>query len=147
MKELCLVAALMIALVSAVVAGSAWAGPDLPSEEERDILIVSTLLRFNDANRGHNYALLRGLASHAFQEKLSEEKLSESFKVFRRKNVRLDEVAIGEIQAGESGELMDGGVLQLAGRMDLSQFQINYAMKFIYERDEWKLLFLEVNVN
>lgn len=146
MRSMKILLYVLIALLGVREVGPVAAGTVLPSEDERDILIVSTLLRFNDANVGHNYSILRELASRKFQENLSEREIAESFKIFRNKNVRLDEVAVAEIQPDEAGELLDGGILILSGHMTLSKFRVDYVLKFIHERDEWKLLFLEVNI-
>tara|TARA_R110002012_G_scaffold79855_1_gene202795 strand:- start:418 stop:864 length:447 start_codon:yes stop_codon:yes gene_type:complete len=136
-------AAILIAAVAVTIPASA--APALPHEDERDTLIITTLLRFNDANLSGNYAVFRAMASQAFKDQLTEKDVADAFKVFRDQAISLDEVAIGELVPDEAGEAVHDNILQLSGYMDLSRFRMTYLLKFTHENNGWKLLFLNVN--
>ena len=133
-------------VIAVVVASPVRAGAGLPSEDERDILIISTLLRFNDANLSGDYSVLRARASRPFREQNSEKVLADAFKVFRDQGIDLAEVAIREINPDENGETEHGGVVRLSGYMDLSAFRLAYVLRFFNDGSAWELLSINVDV-
>jgi hypothetical protein len=52
---------------------------EVPSDNEQDVLIRTTLMTFNDANRAGNYAVLVAKASKPFQSQFSADQLSTAF--------------------------------------------------------------------
>lgn len=120
---------------------------DLPGEGVRDMLIVGTLLRFSDANQSGNYAVLRDLASRQFKSEYSAQSLSDAFKSFQNRDLKLDEVAIRDIDVADGGELIHDGVLRLEGHINLARFRLNYLLRFIYEDGAWKLYGLSASTD
>ena len=55
----------------------------LPTDNEQEILVKTTLMTFNDANLTGNYSVLFDKSSKVFRSQVSAEKLSEAFKAFR----------------------------------------------------------------
>jgi hypothetical protein len=143
-RKFAVLAAVLVAVFLA--ASPARAASGLPSEEGRDILIISTLLRFNDANLSGNYSVLRDRASRQFREQNSLSKVSGAFKVFRDLSINLEEVITRDIQPDEDGETAHGGILRLSGFMDLSQYRMKYELRYVNDRGEWKLLSINVDV-
>ncbi|WP_193187160.1 hypothetical protein [Nisaea sediminum] len=139
-----ILAALVVAFLVAFSAGPASAA--MPSEEERDILIVSTLLRFNDANLSGNYSLFREMASLDFQNKNSEQDIARAFASFRQEGVNIEEVAVREILPDEDGETVHDGVLRLSGEIELSRFRMTYLLRFQAERGVWRLYSIDVDL-
>lgn len=132
-----LIAATLIAVLLAF--SPVPANAEMPSEEERDILIVSTLLRFNDANLSGNYSVFREMASLDFQSRNSEQDIARAFATFRSEGVNIEEVVVREILPDESGETLHDGILRLAGIIELSRFQMSYELRFQDERGVWRL--------
>ncbi len=132
--------AVILAVLFAVPIARADSG--LPDETLRDMLIVNTLLRLNDANRTGNYAILRDLASRQFKDEVSLSKIEESFKSFRDLRLWRDEVSVRDFAADEGGEILHEGILRLSGSFTLSRFRLNYLLRFKREDGEWKLFSL-----
>ena len=75
----------VLALIAAVAISGAFTqakAASLPSDDEQEILIRTTLMTFNDANMTGNYSVLHAKASKELQAQLSIEKLFEGFKPF-----------------------------------------------------------------
>ena len=118
----------------------------LPSDDDQDILIISTLLTFNDANLTGNYSVLRARASQQFQEQVSLKQLEKEFDVFRKNAVNIAPVAISELVPDDDGAIDKKGVLRLSGYFDLPDLRVIYVLKYVQNGGDWKLLSLDVKV-
>jgi hypothetical protein len=88
LRRICLALAGSAALLVliAVSLSPAYAA-EMPSDDEQDVLIRSTLMTFNDANMTANYSVLWAKAAKQFQEQYSAEKMAAGFEVFRKKEL------------------------------------------------------------
>src|SRR3954471_6392614 len=69
---------------------------EVPSDDEQDVLIRTTLMTFNDANMTGNYSVLLAKASKQFQSQYSAEQLLAAFEAFRKNELYFEEVATAE---------------------------------------------------
>lgn len=122
------------------------AAQSLPSDDDQDILIISTLLTFNDANLTGNYSVLRARASQQFQEQVSLKQLEQEFDAFRKNAVNIAPVAISELVPDDDGAIDKKGILRLSGYFDLPDMRVIYVLKYIQNGGDWKLLSLDVRV-
>lgn len=123
------------------------AEPGMPNENERDILIISTLLRFNDANLSGDYSVLHALAAPEFKKQISVEKLSNTFKPFRDQGIDISELLISEFFPDENGEKSHGNLLELSGYSDLTVFRVEYDLGFKHNGSQWQLISIDVKAN
>jgi opacity protein-like surface antigen len=117
----------------------------VPSDDEQEILIRTTLMTFNDANLTGNYSVLYDKSAKVFRDQMSAEKLSAGFKVFRDKKVNLDSVVIEEIDSTSKPRIDSDGVLQLKGKFKDDDKQIRFDLKFVQEGEIWKMIGINVN--
>jgi len=126
----------------------ATAGPalaqSLPSDDEQDVLVISTLISFNDANLTGNYSVLRARASQQFQEQVSIKQLEKEFDVFRKNNIDIAAVAISELVPDDEGAIDKNGVLRLSGYVDMETMRVVYVFKYVRNGGAWKLLSMDV---
>jgi len=116
----------------------------LPTDDEQEILVKTTLMTFNDANLTGNYSVLFDKSSKAFRSQVTAEKLSEAFKVFRTKNVNLESIVADEIDSSKDPKIDGDGVLRLTGRFKDEDKKISFDLKFVNEDGVWKILGLNV---
>ncbi len=102
--------AIMLALAMSLVTPAFSA--TLPTDNEQEILVKTTLMTFNDANLTGNYSVLFDKSSKAFRSQVTAEKLSEAFKVFRTKNVNLESIVADEIDSSKDPKIDGDGVLR-----------------------------------
>lgn len=81
----------MLAAIIIIAIAPAHAA-SVPSDDEQEILIRTTLMTFNDANMTGNYSVLHAKASREVQAQLSVEQLFEAFKPFRTNRLFFEEI-------------------------------------------------------
>ena len=119
-------------------------GAKLPSDDEQEILIKTTLMTFNDANMTGNYSVLHAKSSRQLQDQISVEKLTAAFQKFRDMRLNIESVVSDDIVLTESKTNGDG-VLELVGMFKDDDKKIQYDLKFVKNDGIWRLLGINVN--
>ena len=135
---------LLLATLCLTAAQPAWSAK-VPSDNEQEILIRTTLMTFNDANLTGNYSVLRDKASKPFREQLSVQKLGDAFKAFQDKRVNLESIVAADMDAGNKATIDADGVLNLKGKFKDDEKRIRFDLKFVHEVGAWKLVGINVN--
>jgi hypothetical protein len=117
---------------------------EIPSDDEQDILIRTTLLSFNDANITGNYSVLFAKASKEFQEQYSVEKMAASFEPFRKKELFFEGVVNEEYDSEEKAKFEEGALV-LAGVFKMDDMKLTYRLRFVQNARVWK--FIGINVD
>jgi hypothetical protein len=105
--------AIMLALAISFVTPAFSA--TLPTDNEQEILVKTTLMTFNDANLTGNYSVLFDKSSKAFLSQISVEKLPDAFKVFRARNINLESIVADEIDSSKLKFVNEDGVWKILG--------------------------------
>lgn len=119
-------------------------GAKLPSDDEQEILIKTTLMTFNDANMTGNYSVLHAKSSRQLQDQISVEKLTAAFQKFRDMRLNIESVVSDEIVLTKSKTNSDG-VLELVGMFKDDDKKIQYDLKFVKNDGVWRLLGINLN--
>jgi opacity protein-like surface antigen len=135
----------MLAVVLAMSALTAAHAAPVPSDDDQEVLVKSTLMTFNDANLTGNYTVLYDKASKPFKAQLSVQKLVDGFKGFREKKVNLASIVSADMDPGNKATINNDGVLNLKGRFKDDEKRIRFDLNFVYEDGSWKLLGIEVD--
>ena len=139
-------AGIIIALL--MIAGAFLApayAADIPSDDEQDVLIRSTLASYNDANMTGNYAVFMAKASKQFQEQVSVHKIASGSEVFRRNKLFFESIVTDEYESYDKAVIDQQGALVLAGVFKGDSMEVTYKLQFVRNDDEWKLLGINVN--
>lgn len=115
----------------------------IPDDFKLNILIRSTVIAVNQANKTNNYAVLRGLGSPRFQEANSAEKLGEIFEALRSTKFDLSPVLFFTPKLLQAPSL-DGGMLRLTGFFDTAPQRVSFDMLFEDVKGEWLLFGLNI---
>jgi hypothetical protein len=118
---------------------------DIPSDDEQDVLVRTTLMTFNDANMTGNYAVLMAKSSKQFQEQISAEKLATMAEHFRTDKLFFESIVSEDYGSTEKAKIDAEGVLFLAGVLKSDEMQVTYKLRFIQSGNVWKLLGINVN--
>lgn len=130
--------------VAAVVPHPAQAA-DLPSADEQDVLVRTTLMTFNDANMTGNYAVLMAKSSQQFQSQVTPEKLAAALQAFRTGKLFFESVVTEDYDSTEKPVIDKEGVLNLAGVLKSDEMQVTYRLRFVQNGNGWKLLGFNVD--
>ena len=118
----------------------------LPSDDEQEVLIRTTLMTFNDANMTSNYSVLHAKASKEVQAQLSIEKLFETFKPFRTNQLFFEDIIYEDYDSYEDAKMDDEGVLVLAGVFKTDSIRVKYRLRFVKNDAAWKWLGINADV-
>ena len=140
----------VLALIAAVAISGAFtqakAAP-LPSDDEQEILIRTTLMTFNDANMTGNYSVLHAKASKELQAQLSIEKLFETFKPFRTNRLFFEDIVYEDYDSYEDAKFDSDGALVLAGVFKTDRVKVSYRLEFVNNDAIWKWSGIRVNAD
>ena len=140
----------VLALITAVAISGAFtqakAAP-LPSDDEQEILIRTTLMTFNDANMTGNYSVLHAKASKELQAQLSIEKLFETFKPFRTNRLFFEDIVYEDYDSYEDAKFDSDGALVLAGVFKTDRVKVSYRLEFVNNDAIWKWSGIRVNAD
>lgn len=117
----------------------------IPSDDEQDVLIRTTLMTFNDANMTGNYAVLLAKASRQFQSQITAEKLATAFEPFRTSELFFESVVSEDYASSEKPTIDSEGALVLAGVFKTDDMQVKYRLRFVQNGKMWKLLGINVD--
>ena len=117
----------------------------IPSDDEQDVLIRTTLMTFNDANMTGNYAILLAKASRQFQSQITAEKLATAFEPFRTNELFFESVVTEDYDSLEKPTIDGEGALVLAGVFKTDDMQVKYRLRFVQNGKLWKLLGINVD--
>jgi hypothetical protein len=117
----------------------------IPSDDEQDVLIRTTLMTFNDANMTGNYAVLLAKSSRQFQTQITADKLSSAFEPFRANELFFEGAVAAHRDASEKPTIDQDGALVLAGIIKTDDMQVKYRLRFVQNGKLWKLLGINVD--
>src|SRR5260221_4348321 len=118
-----------------------------PAQIDRNgvlILIRSTLLALDQANKTGNYTVLRDLGSPDFQNN-SAARLAEIFTQQRRDNIDLSGVAVIDPQLTLLPQIEANGMMRMAGFFPSVPTQVNFELLYAPVGGRWRLFGLSVS--
>ncbi|MBI5314314.1 hypothetical protein [Methylocystis hirsuta] len=128
-------------------------GPSRPAQAPRPadidkngvlILIRSTLLALDQANKTGNYTVLRDLGAPGFQTNTAA-RLAEIFASQRKDNLDLSGVAVLEPQLSMLPQI-ENGLMHMAGFFPSVPTQIRFELLYAPVQGQWKLFGLSVSL-
>ena len=141
-----IVARLVGVLVLLLGVSAAEAQNKVPSEPALEALVKTSLLSFNDANVTGNYTVFHAKLSKPFRQQFSPERLEETFKEFREKNIDIDVIAAFTPTYEPAPLVDDEGKLLVNGFFPTEPVRINFQLDFIPSDGEWKLIRINVKL-
>lgn len=119
-----------------------------PAQIDRNgvlILIRSTILALDQANKTGNYTVLRDLGAPGFQVN-NAARLAEIFASQRRDNLDLSGVGVIDPQLTVLPQIEGNGLMRMAGFFPSVPQQVNFEMLFAPVNGQWRLFGLSVNI-
>jgi hypothetical protein len=138
------------ALAAIVSAGHAQALAQAPKPAQIDrngvlILIRSTLLALDHANKTGNYTVLRDIGAPGFQSNTAA-RLGEIFAKLRGDNLDLSGVAVIDPQLNLLPQIEANGLMHMAGFFPSVPTQVNFDLSFAPVNGQWRLFGISVSI-
>lgn len=142
-------AAVMAATASAVHAQApAPASAPKPAQIDRNgvlMLVRSTLLALDHANKTGNYTVLRDIGAPGFQSN-SAARLGDIFAKLRNDNLDLSGVAVIDPQLNLLPQIEANGMMHMAGFFPSVPAQVNFDLSFAPVNGQWRLFGISVSI-
>jgi hypothetical protein len=142
----------MFAVVMAATASASHAQtqPQTPKPAQIDrngvlMLIRSSLLALDHANKTGNYTVLRDLGAPGFQSN-SAARLAEIFAKLRADNLDLSGVAVIDPQLSLLPQIEANGLMHMAGFFPSVPTQVNFDLLFAPVNGQWRLFGISVSI-
>jgi len=127
----------------------AQSAPAKPANIDRNgvlILVRSTLLALDQANKTGNYTVLRDLGAPGFQAGNTAARLSEIFAEQRNNKLDLSGVAAIDPQLTLLPQIESNGMMHMTGFFPSVPSQVNFDLLFAPVDGQWRLFGIGVNV-
>jgi hypothetical protein len=118
-------------------------GATVPPPEVLLVLLRTSLLALDHANKVNDYGVLRALGAPELQ-KFSAEQLSQLFAGLRSANIDLSPVAVITPQVLEQPQITAEGLLRLVGFFPTQPLQIQFEIVFQPINGQWRVFGLTV---
>jgi hypothetical protein len=119
-----------------------------PAQIDRNgvlMLVRSTLLALDQANKTGNYTVLRDLGAPGFQVNTAA-RLAEIFAKQRNDNLDLSGVAVIDPQLSLLPQIEPNGLMRMAGFFPSVPSQVNFELVFAPVNGQWRLFGISVSV-
>jgi hypothetical protein len=110
------------------------------------LLIRSTLLAVDQANKTGNYTVLRDLGAPGFQASNNAARLGEIFAGLRRNNIDLSGVAVLEPQLTLLPEIESNGMMRMTGFFPSVPVQVKFDLLYAPVNGQWRLFGIAVGL-
>lgn len=147
-RRICAVLLILMGACGATLAQQPPAAPK-PANIDRNgvlMLIRSSLLALDQANKTGNYTVLRDLGSPGFQAGNTAARLSEIFAQQRNDKLDLSGVAVIDPQLTVLPEIEANGMMRMAGFFPSMPSQVNFELIFAPVDSQWRLFGIGVNL-
>ena len=122
-------------------------GKPMPTDRQSKVLVLQTLLAFNQAVAEKSFTRFHAQISRTWQEQIASEKLQEIFADFIEKQIDISSIKDVEPILTEPPAIDSNGILILQGYYPTHPAKVNFRVKYLYEHPAWKLFGIQVNVN
>ena len=142
-----MLAAVVAAVTSAALAETPAPAPK-PAQIDRNgvlILIRSSLLALDQANKTGNYTVLRDIGAPGFQSN-SAARLGEIFVKLRNDNLDLSGVAVIDPQLSLLPQIEANGLMHMTGFFPSVPTQVNFDLSFAPVNGQWRLFGISVSI-
>ncbi|MDQ6808915.1 MAG: hypothetical protein M3Z64_05745 [Verrucomicrobiota bacterium] len=118
---------------------------DIPPEKELKPLVQSSLLSFNKSVQAKDFSGFYKDIAAIWQEQTTPEKLGALFKDFGDKEIDLAPIKKLEPVFSSPPSIDSDGVLVVKGYYPTTPARTIFQLKYLQEKDEWKLVGIKVD--
>lgn len=137
---------MLFAFLCSVALVSQAATPKVPPTAELKTLARDSLLQFNDAIQAKDFTGFHKKISALWQSQITPEQLLEVFHSFIDQHVNIAAIATVEPVFEPAPKIDGDGVLVVEGRYETPPKNVDFRLKYVQEKDAWKLIGVRLNV-
>jgi hypothetical protein len=145
LRFICVAAIAVVALIGASARAEDAAKPANIDRNGVLMLVRSSLLALDQANKTGNYTVLRDIGAPGFQVNTAA-KLAEIFSKLRNDKIDLAGVAVIDPQLSLLPQVEQNGLLHMAGFFPSVPSQVNFELMFAPVEGQWRLFGISVSI-
>lgn len=111
--------------------------PPMPDDFKINLLIRTTIVAVNQANKTGNYAVLHELGAPGFQAANTPAQLADTFEKQRKSKFDLSPILFFNPKLVEKPHIDPSGMLRLTGFFETRPQQVNFDLVFEYVDGDW----------
>jgi hypothetical protein len=111
----------------------------MPDAYKLNLLIRTTVIAVNQANKTGNYSVLRDLAAPGFQASNNSAQLAEIFGDLRKRNLDLSPVLFYQPKFTSRPVLLPNGMMRVVGLFPSRPQQVNFDLVFEQIQGDWRI--------
>ncbi len=111
----------------------------MPDAYKLNLMIRTTVIAVNQANKTGNYSVLRDLAAPGFQASNNPAQLAEIFGDLRKRNLDLSPVLFYQPKFTSRPVLLPNGMLRVVGLFPSRPQQVNFDLVFEQVQGDWRI--------
>ena len=116
----------------------------MPDANGLTILVRTTIIALNHANRTGNYTVFRDLGTPAFQKTNTPAKLASIFTNLRSENLNLSPVVLFNPEFTKKPAFTKQGMLRLTGFFPTKPLRVNFDLVYQWIDKRWRLFGISV---
>ncbi len=124
---------------------AAPAVPALPDPYKLNMMIRSSIIALNQANKTGNYTVLQDLGSPAFRASNNSARLAQIFGKLRQRDLDLTPILFFKPKLVQQPKVAPNGILRLAGYFPTSPERVNFDLYFQFVGGDWRIFGIGVN--
>lgn len=128
-------------------AGSQAATASLPDAYRLNMMIRSSIIALNQANKTGNYTVLLDLASPSFRASNDSNRLAQIFAKLRQRNLDLSPILFFTPKLIRQPQIAPNGLLRLVGYFPTAPERVNFDLYFQMVGDEWRMFGIGVDMS
>jgi hypothetical protein len=119
----------------------------LPNAYSLNMMIRSSIIALNQANKTGNYTVLLDLASPSFRASNDSNRLAQIFARLRQRNLDLSPILFFTPKLLQQPQVAPNGLLRLVGFFPTAPERVSFDLYFEMAGDEWKLFGIGVEMS
>jgi hypothetical protein len=124
--------------------GRAQSAPQIPDANGLTILVRTTIIALNHANRTGNYTVFRDLGTPGFQKANTAAKLAEIFANLRKLDLDFRSIVLFNPQFTKKPALNNQRMLRLTGFFATSPLRVHFDLAYEWIENRWLLFGIAV---
>ena len=119
---------------------------EMPTDSLMEQMVQETMLNFAAAVNTRDFSTFYSKISKVWQKQVTKEKMEATFQPFSDSGIDLTVLKGHSPAFTEKPYISSEGILFIEGKYDVSQGEVLFNHKYVYEASVWKLLGINVNI-
>ena len=137
---------ILVACLLLVAAAARAQTPAVPSQQQLETLTRDSLMAFNRAVQAEDFTSFHKHISQLWQEQITPAKLKSIFATFLEQEIDISGIANVDPVFDKPAAIDDDEVLVVQGHYPMRPSAVQFRLKYVNEKSEWKLVGIKVDV-